>query len=72
MTTKKNWHPFKGMELEIRFRGTPKKWTRGKVISWNPFRFQFLRADRVRPWWYLEEEILAIKIITRRPRKEEL
>lgn len=71
MTTKKAWYPFRGIDLEIRFRGSPKKWVRGKVVSWTKFRFQFLRNDRKRPMWYLEEEIWGIKIVHRRPRNEE-
>ena len=71
MTTKKDWHPFKGLELEIRFRGTPDEWFRGKIVSWNPFQFQFLRNTRKRPMWYLEEEIWGIRVITRRPENEE-
>ena len=70
--SKKDWFPFKGLTLEIRFRGTPDKWTRGRVVSWNPpqsrrFQFQFLRDDRKRPMIYLQEEIEEMKLITRRP-----
>lgn len=69
---KKDWHPFKGLELEIRFRGTPKKWTLGKIVSWHKYWFEFVRHDRKRPMKYLEEEIRGIKLIYRRPRKEEV
>jgi hypothetical protein len=72
MTTKKDWHPFRGMDLSIRFRGTPNRFIRGRVVSWTPFKFQFQRTDRVRPYWYLEEEIVSIKIHYRRPEKSEL
>jgi hypothetical protein len=72
MTTKKDWHPFKGLTLEIRFRGTPKKWTRGRIVSWHKNWVEFVKQGRVRPMQYLEEEIWGINIITRRPRNEEL
>ncbi len=75
MASNKNWFPFKGLELAIRFRGSPTKWTRGRVVAWNhpyPEQFQFLRNDKKRPWIYLQEEIKAIKLIYRRPRNEEL
>ncbi len=62
---KKDWHPFKGIELEIRFRGTPTKWLRGQVVEWSKYTFCFHRRDRVRPMSYLQEEILAIKIVWR-------
>jgi hypothetical protein len=69
---KKDWLPFKGLTLEVRFRGTPDRWIRGKVVSWHKHWFEFHRADRKRPWKYLEAEIWGIRIITRRPRNEEL
>jgi hypothetical protein len=67
---KPGWHPFKGLELEIRFRGTPDRWTRGKIVSWNPFRFQFVKQGRVRPMWYLEEEIWGIRLVVLRGDQE--
>jgi hypothetical protein len=60
---KKDWYPFKGLTLDIRFRGTPEMWTRGQIVSWNPFSFQFVRQGRVRPMWYIEEEIQGIKVV---------
>jgi hypothetical protein len=62
---KKDWHPFKGIELEILFRGQPTKWRRGNVVEWSKYTFRFHRRDRVRPMSYLQEEIVAIKIVWR-------
>ena len=63
MTCKRGWFPFKGLTLDIRFRGTPEKWTRGQIVSWNPFSFQFVKRGRVRPMWYINEEIWGIKVV---------
>jgi hypothetical protein len=62
---KKDWHPFKGMDIAFCFRGTPTKWIRGKVVSWHKYWFEFLRNDRKRPWKYLEEEIMGFTIYHR-------
>jgi hypothetical protein len=70
---KPGWFPFKGLTLEIRFRATPDKWTRGKIVAWNhpyPFQFQFVKAGRVRPMNYLQEEIWGMKVITMRGDQE--
>jgi hypothetical protein len=64
MTCKTDWHPFKGLLLDILFCGTG-KWTRGQVVQWGKYSFQFVKNGRVRAMSYMRYEIEGIKIVWR-------
>jgi hypothetical protein len=61
---KPGWFPFRGIELEILFRGTG-KWTRGQITAWEKYSFKFLAKSRKRPMDYMRYEIKGIKIVWR-------
>jgi hypothetical protein len=67
---KKDWHPFKGLELAILFSGSG-KWTRGQIVAWGKYSFKFLSKKRKRPMDYMRYEIRRLAIVVNGDQEKE-